>query len=156
MQVQELMNRVVRTCHEGDSLEHATRTMWECDVGCLVVTDAEQRPVGIITDRDVLMAAFRRKIALSAGTVRSAMSTNVRTVGPSCSLYQLELLMQAARIRRVPVIDGDGRLIGIIGLGDLAQYSQWTANHLMGVHGLARTLWAVTESGSRNGTQAAE
>ncbi|HEX6277713.1 MAG TPA: CBS domain-containing protein [Polyangiaceae bacterium] len=154
MKVQELMNRVVRTCSEGDSLEQAARTMWECDVGCLVVTDAEQRPIGILTDRDVLMAAFRRGIALSEGRVQSAMTTNVRTVGPNCTLHELERLMQAARIRRVPVVDEGGRLIGIIGLGDLAQYSQWTANHLMGVHGLAKTLWAVTEAATGTRTAA--
>jgi CBS domain-containing protein len=146
MKVQELMNRVVRTCSEGDSLAQAARTMWECDVGCLVVTDNEQRPIGMLTDRDVLMATFRRGITPLDGRVRDAMTTNIRTVGPNCTLDQLELLMQAARIRRVPVVDTAGRVIGIVGLGDLAQYSQWSVNHWLGLHGLAKTLWAVTES----------
>lgn len=156
MNVQELMNRAVRTCSEGDTLEQAARMMWECDVGCLVVTDSEKRPLGMITDRDVVMAAYTQGIPLRDGIVRSAMSPNLLTVFPSCSLDYLHRLMQEARVRRVPVVDDSGQLVGIITLGDLAQYSQWTVNHSMGAHGVARTLSAVSEARSSSAKPASE
>jgi CBS domain-containing protein len=149
MKVQDLMNRIVRTCTEGDSLEQAATAMWEYDVGCLVVVDGERRPIGVITDRDALMGAFTQGVSLRDGRVRTAMSRTVHTSTPDSSLDQLEGLMQSAQIRRVPVVDGEGRLVGIITLGDLAEYSQWTVNHHFGVQGLAKTLFEVSKPRSK-------
>ena len=145
MKVAQLMNRAVRTCSDGDTLDRAARVMWECDIGCLVVTDTEGRPIGMITDRDALMAAYTQGIKLSAGVVRSAMSRGVETCLESSSIQELEQLMQKAQIRRVPVVDSSGRLTGIITLSDLARFSQWSANRFTRVDGLARTLSTITE-----------
>jgi CBS domain-containing protein len=145
MKVEALMNRAVRTCSELDSLERAAQLMWECDLGCLVVIDAEERPIGIITDRDALMAAYTRGIPLREGLVRSAMTTELATCLATSSLEVLEQSMQKAQIRRVPVVDSSGRLVGIITVSDLARFSQWSANRFTRVDGLARTLSAITE-----------
>ena len=145
MKVDALMNRAVRTCSPEDSLERAAQIMWECDLGCLVVVDAEERPIGIITDRDALMAAYTRGIPLRDAWVGSAMTTELATCPDSASVEALEQSMQKAQIRRVPVVDSNGRLVGIITVSDLARFSQWSANRVARVDGLARTLSAITE-----------
>ena len=144
MRVEQLMNRAVRTCSEHDSLEQTAQVMWECDTGCLVVVDAEERPIGVITDRDALMAAYTRGVPLREAFVKSAMSRGLETCLAGSSLEALELSMQKAQIRRVPVVNASGRLVGIITLSDLARFSQWSANRFTHVDGLARTLSAIT------------
>lgn len=145
MKVEQLMNRAVRTCSAQDSLELAARIMWECDIGCLVVVDADTRPIGMITDRDALMGAYTQGVPLREGSVRNVMSRPLETCPENASLQELQQLMQKAQIRRVPVVDSSGRLTGIITLSDLARFSQWSANRFTHVDGLARTLTAITE-----------
>ena len=72
MKAAELMARDVRTCSKDDSLEQAARIMWESDLGCLVVTDPEERPVGIITDRVItwLLTLREHVYRMLASTVR--------------------------------------------------------------------------------------
>jgi CBS-domain-containing membrane protein len=149
MKVDQLMNRAVRTCVAEDSLERAAHIMWECDIGCLVVVDAESRPIGMITDRDALMGAYTQGVPLREGSVRSAMSQGIETCLERASLQELQQLMQKAQIRRVPVVDSSGRLSGIISLSDLARFSQWSANRFTHVDGLARTLTTITEPRTR-------
>ena len=57
MRAEQIMTRNVFTCSAVDTLEQAAHEMWEADVGCLVVTDALIRPIGVISDRDIAMAA---------------------------------------------------------------------------------------------------
>jgi CBS-domain-containing membrane protein len=144
MKIEQLMNRAVRTCSKHDSLERAAQVMWECDTGCLVVVDAEERPIGMITDRDALMAAYTQGVLLREASVGSAMSRRLETCLEGSSLEALEQLMQKAQIRRVPVVNVSGRLVGIITLSDVARFSQWSANRFTHVDGLARTLSAIT------------
>ena len=72
MKPENLMNRAVCTCSERDSLEQAARIMWDSDVGCLVVVGEEGRPIGMVTDRDLTMAAYTQGVALRDASVSSA------------------------------------------------------------------------------------
>ena len=119
MRIQELMSRNVLTCREGDSLERAANLMWDGDVGAVPVVDAEARVVGMITDRDICMAAYTQGCRLADRSVHSAMSRDVITCSSTDSASLAEEQMRRKQVRRLPVVD-DGRLVGIVSLNDLA------------------------------------
>jgi CBS domain-containing protein len=149
MKAEQLMTRDVLTCSPSDSLEQAARIMWECDVGCLVVTDANRRPVGVITDRDLAMAAYTQGVALRDGSVQNAMAREVITCSASAPVSEVEHKMQVSQVRRVPITDANGKLVGIIALGDIARSAQSSPLHLSEIPGLAKTLAGITERRSR-------
>jgi CBS domain-containing protein len=120
--VHDIMRVRVHTCSLDDTLHRAAQIMWEKDCGCLPVIDAARHVHAVITDRDVCMAALTQGIALSATQVSSAMSRNLFTCSPDDSVGTAEELMRDRQIRRVPVVDTAGLLIGMISLGDIARY----------------------------------
>jgi CBS domain-containing protein len=120
MQVSELMQRDVVTCSDRDTLERAAQLMWESDVGCLPVVD-EGRVIGMLTDRDVCMAGFLQGCPFRSIAVSSAMAKEVVTCKARDDLRDVEYLMRHRQIRRVPVIDETGTLIGMISLNDIAR-----------------------------------
>lgn len=145
MKANDLMSREVFTCSKDDTLETAARNMWEYDAGCLVVADQENRPIGMITDRDLAMAAYTQGAALRDMRVDSAMAQEVKSCSPSASLNEVEEAMRAGRIRRMPVVDADGKIAGIITLGDIARSSQAGPLRATAIPGVAKTLAAITE-----------
>jgi CBS domain-containing protein len=145
MKAEDLMVRDVRKCSKDDSLEQAARIMWETDVGCLVVTDSEDRPIGMITDRDIAMAAYTQGSLLRDARVESAMAHDVKTCAPNSSVGDVEVVMRSARIRRIPVVKSNGKLAGIVTLGDIARSSQSSPLRAAEIPGVAKTLAVVTE-----------
>jgi CBS domain-containing protein len=145
MKVSDLMSREVFTCSKDDTLETAAQNMWEYDTGCLVVADGENRAVGMITDRDIAMAAYTQGVALRQTRVESAMAHEVRTCSPDSGLSEVEEMMRLARIRRMPVVDASGKIVGIISLGDIARSSLSSPLRAASIPGVVRTLAAVTE-----------
>lgn len=121
MQVSDLMQRDVVTCLERDTLERAAQLMWETDVGCLPVVDADGRVIGVLTDRDVCMAGFLQGCPFRSIAVSSAMAKEVVTCKARDDLRDVEYLMRHRQIRRVPVVDETNTLIGMISLNDLAR-----------------------------------
>jgi CBS domain-containing protein len=153
MKIEQLMTRAVRTCRQDDTLEQAAREMWEGDVGCLPVVDDEGRALGMITDRDICMAAYTQGVPLRESHVSSAMSRKLVCCSPQTSIAEVEALMQRSQIRRVPVVDL-GALVGIVTLGDIARHAQSSPLHVSSTPGVAKTLAAVT--GERAPSVAAE
>src|SRR6476659_2910184 len=119
MRVRELMSTEPRTCTAKHTASDAARTMWECDIGSLPVVDDDDVPVGMVTDRDVCMAAYQQGRPLSAIPVLDVMSPEIHTCLESDSLASAERTMRAWQVRRLPVIDDDGRLVGVLSLNDL-------------------------------------
>jgi CBS domain-containing protein len=124
MNVEKLMTTEVTTCSPDDTLQIPAQRMWENDCGFLPVVDRERRVVGVITDRDICMAAYLKGVPLGGASVTSAMSPDVYSCSPHATLGYVEELMRTHRIRRVPVVDALGRLVGIITLSDLARRAQ--------------------------------
>jgi CBS domain-containing protein len=122
MNVEELMSRNVQTCAASDSVNDAARIMWEQDCGCVPVVEADGIVVGIITDRDICMAAYTQGRGLMHMNVESAASKNVVTIGKDESLRRAKELMREAQVRRLPVVDSGGRLVGLLSLSDLARH----------------------------------
>lgn len=119
MKVQQLMTAQVATCRPDDSLHRAAQLMWDHDCGCLPVCEGS-RIAGMITDRDVCMSAMLQRRPLTDLPVSDAMATQVVTCRASDSLVNAERIMREARVRRLPVINDEGALIGLISLADLA------------------------------------
>jgi CBS domain-containing protein len=128
MIVNQLMNKNVHACTPETTLSEAARIMWEWDLGFLPVVDGESRVIGAITDRDICMAAYTQGVPLRAIKVESAMAREVRTCTPDETLPAAQAKMRKTQIRRLPVIDDDGHVVGIISLADLAQ----DAHHVSG------------------------
>lgn len=132
MQVKELMTREVRTCLPTDSINHAAQIMWESDCGCVPVVEGDGRVVGIITDRDICMAAYTQGRPLAQMTVSSAATRNVVTAREDDSLHRAEKLMHDAQVRRLPVLDSEDRLVGVLSVTDFARRVRELANGIPG------------------------
>jgi CBS domain-containing protein len=121
MHVKELMQRPVVVCSTTDTLNDAARLMWEHDLGSIPVVDGEGRLAGIITDRDICMASYTQGLPPAAIAVTTAMTANVLCCHIDDVVDTAEQLMREGQVRRLPVIDNDGRPIGVIALNDLAR-----------------------------------
>jgi CBS domain-containing protein len=95
--------------------------MWNHDVGFLPVVDARGRVVAAITDRDLCMAAYTQGKPLAEIGVDSAMSRNLVSVRPTDPLDRAAELMECHQVRRLPVVDDDGAIVGVVTLSDLAR-----------------------------------
>jgi len=123
MQVNEIMTRDVWSCRPDDSLEHAAQLMWDHDCGCLPVCEGNghRRVVGVITDRDICMGALFQGKPLRELSVGQSMAKQPLACQAQHSLEQAEHAMRNARVRRLPVIDDQGTLVGILSLADIAR-----------------------------------
>lgn len=122
MRVEKLMSRELTTCRPHDSLEHAASLMWNSDCGSLPVTgDGGSELAGIITDRDICMAALFQGKALRELRVEDAMAKKVLTCRASDEIDAAQRQMQDEQIRRLPVLDNEGALIGIISMADIVR-----------------------------------
>lgn len=129
MKVSELMSRPVETCSMQDSLNAAAQRMWEHNCGCVPVVDSDGKALGMLTDRDVCMAAYTQGKPLGAIPVSTAMSKSIHTCAPTDTVAAAEKLMAARQVRRLPVVDKDGRVVGLLSLHDIAT-SRVTATRL--------------------------
>ena len=117
------MTRHVQTCRPEDLLSDAARLMRDHDCGCLPVTrgSGSELLVGMVTDRDICMAALLRGKALQELRVRDAMVREVRACNGGDEVAEAEAIMREAHLRRLPVVDRSDRLIGLLSLTDLAR-----------------------------------
>jgi CBS domain-containing protein len=132
MKIQTKMTAPVKTCIPTDTLALAAQLMWESDCGSLPVVDVAGAPIGMITDRDICMAAYTQGERLDAIAVGIAMSRSVYTCRATDALTTAEATMRLHQVRRLPVIDDDGHLVGIVSLSDFAR----NAHELTGVLGV--------------------
>ena len=121
MIVSKIMSKDVKTCHSQDSLQRAAQIMWDADVGCVPVLNDENRVVGMVTDRDACMAAYTQGRLLDSLPVISSMAHKVFSCLPTDSIEQAESIMKKHQVRRLPVVDGEGGLVGLISMNDIAR-----------------------------------
>ncbi len=121
MKVEKLMVKKVLTCRPEDDLGVPARAMWDGDCGCVPVIDSWSRVIGIVTDRDLCMAAYTQGRRLQDIRVQDVMSRKIATCRPGDELPKACEIMRKQRVRRLPVIDGEGHLLGLVSLNDLAR-----------------------------------
>lgn len=124
MKVEQLMSRDVKTTTVDTSLAEAARIMWECDCGCVPIVDGERHVVGMVTDRDICMAAYLSGRPIRELPVGASMARNVLTCRAQDSVADARNVMREAQLRRLPVIDQDSRLVGILSINDIAREAE--------------------------------
>jgi len=120
LSVREIMADTVATCSPDEPLNAAARLMWEHDCGAVPVT-LEGTLVGIITDRDICIAAYTQGRPLANIAIRDVMARHVHSCSPNDTLVRAASLMADARVRRLPVVDAGQRLVGIVSMADIAR-----------------------------------
>jgi CBS domain-containing protein len=123
MLASQVMSRNVVTCRPRDSLQDAAAKMWDQDVGCLPVVDLEGHVIGIVTDRDVCMAAYTQGRSPDRIPVDVAMAERVHCCLATDAIETVEELMKTHRVRRIPVIDEQGHAVGIVSINDIVRES---------------------------------
>src|SRR5262245_23541009 len=119
MQVFEAMTPEVTTIGPDTTLTEAARLMRENGIGPLPVCEGE-RLVGILTDRDIAIRATAEGLDPKSTPVRRVMTPEVVTCFEGDDIRKAAEIMQRAQVRRLLVVDGNGRLAGIVSLGDIA------------------------------------
>jgi CBS domain-containing protein len=117
--VADVMTRDVRTMTPNDSVVDAARCMDQMNVGVIPVCDGEKL-VGMVTDRDIVVRGVAAQGELKSMKLADVMSAHVRCVHAEDDIDQVLGEMADAQIRRMPVVDGSDRLVGIVTLGDIA------------------------------------
>ena len=117
MNIREVMTPNPRTVSPDDSIQHAARIMRDEDTGAVPVVE-DGRPVGMVTDRDIVIRAVADG-GVTDRIVRDIVTSGVVCVTPDMSTRDANELMSEHQVRRLPVVEDD-RLVGIVSLGDLA------------------------------------
>jgi CBS-domain-containing membrane protein len=117
--VADVMTRGVRTMTPNDSVLQAAQAMDELNVGVIPVCDGDKL-VGMVTDRDIVVRGVAQDCELKTTKLADVMSANVRCAKEQDDIDQVLSEMAEAQIRRLPVVDDNQRLVGIVTLGDIA------------------------------------
>lgn len=118
--VSSVMTANPASCKADTPLRAVAQMMVDNDCGQIPVVDADNRPVGVVTDRDIAVRVVAAGKDTTSATASDAMTTPCKSVASSTSLYDTTCLMEAEKVRRIPVTDADGRLAGIVSIADLA------------------------------------
>ncbi|HUB06848.1 MAG TPA: CBS domain-containing protein [Myxococcales bacterium] len=144
MKLSDVMKKDVATCRKTDSLGRAAGLMWDAAIGCVPVLDESGRPIAMLTDRDICMAVYLTGKMPWQLSVESAMSKTVACVRRDRTLEQAAMLMREHRVHRLPVVDPEGRLCGLVSLSDLATATVEVGAGRDNADTVARTLRAVS------------
>jgi len=118
MKAKDLMTTDVVTCSTDDFLNEASRQMWENDCGFVAVAeDGEMH--GVLTDRDICMAAYTRGVPLAEIPINAVMNEESVTCTPDDDIARVHELMRKYVVRRIPVVNGR-QIVGVVSLNDLA------------------------------------
>ena len=154
MQVKHVMTQPAVTCPVNATLDTVARCMWECDLGSVPLVDDTGKIAGVITDRDICMAAYTQGRPLNEIPAASAMAKEVFCCQPEETTESAEWLMAQKQIRRLPVVDRDGRPVGVVAVADLAR----SAARVQGngaEHEVVETLVAIGEPAGDSARQKA-
>ncbi len=119
MRVREVMSEKPICCRATDSLAHAAWRMWEGDCGALPVVDTEGRAVGMITDRDIAIGVMTKNKAPSEISVAEVITGVLHACAPQDELDLALKTMAAEQVRRLPVLDPERRVVGILSISNL-------------------------------------
>jgi CBS domain-containing protein len=123
MRVSEVMTPDAVVVDADTTLAEAARTMKLLDVGPLPVVDGK-RVVGMVTDRDITVRATAEGVDPRAAIVRDVMTAEVVACLESDDVAAAARMMQITQLRRLVVVDDDGRMVGIVSLSDIARQTR--------------------------------
>ena len=147
MSIGEFCNREVIIAKSEDSVLEAAKLMRKYHVGDVVVVEQrgnDRVPVGILTDRDIVVELVSQEVDVTKILVRDAMSSDLLTVNENESMAELVEHMQGKAVRRVPVVDNNGALVGIVTADDLIDLIAEQLTSLVGmVHREQHREWST-------------
>jgi CBS domain-containing protein len=144
MNAQEIMTNDVKWCRLGTNLADAAKLMWDTDCGVLPVVNGSGQVVGMITDRDICMACATKSRAPSELTVFDAVSGKAHRCKTSDDVHTVMDMMKREQVRRLPVVDEEGALQGVISMNDFILLAEETKASAISFQDVARALKAIS------------
>jgi CBS domain-containing protein len=126
MTVHEIMTCQPVCCHSDTNLATAAALLWERDCGALPIVDQENRPTGMITDRDICIAVGTRNKPATEIRVGEVMMGRVYSCDADADIHEALASMERNHVRRLIITAGDGRLCGILSIDDIVLNVQWS------------------------------
>jgi CBS domain-containing protein len=121
MKVEDVMVHDPQCCRPDDDLATVANVMWDLDCGCVPIVGDARHIVGMITDRDACMAALLNGKPLHELRASAVMAREVVTAKLGERVHDVMDKMRKAKVRRVPVTDQDGKVVGIVSMHDVAR-----------------------------------
>ena len=144
MKVEDIMTKEVRTCRPETNLAEAAMQMWRGDCGVLPVVTDGGKVIGMITDRDICMAAATKPRDAANIHVREVTSGKVYSCSPQSDIHEALRIMGERQVRRLPVTDAQtGRLAGIVSMNDVALRAQGGARAELSSEDVERTMRGI-------------
>lgn len=141
MELAAVGSRTVSTVDLEASVREVARCMAEANVGCVVVV-RDGTPVGMVTDRDLVLRVVARGRDAERTRVAEVLSEPLRTVGAHVAPHEAAARMREGQVRRLPIVDEAGALVGIVSMDDLVHFFGRASSELADVVGrfpVART-----------------
>ncbi len=136
MSTGEYCNREVVVVDRGESVREAVKLMRDQHVGSLVVTEqqgAQQKPVGILTDRDIVIEILAEDVDMDSVNIGDIMSDQLVKVSEDSSLLDAVSLMKQRGVRRLPVVNDQDGLVGILTVDDIIDLLSEQISNLVGL-----------------------
>ena len=111
------------TCKPDETVRAAVERMAEANYGAIIVTSGDERVTGMMTERDVLRRVVGERRDPDATRVSEVMTADVRCANAEDNYLDWLRIMSNERFRRLPIVDGDGRLVNIMTQGDFVSYT---------------------------------
>lgn len=121
MKVREIMTAPVHACQADTDLGKVAGIMWDHDCGIVPVVDPSGTVIGLVTDRDICIAAATRGLPPERISAAQAMGHPIRACLPDDSVQSALATMKEFKVRRLPVVDSNGVLRGIVSMNDIAR-----------------------------------
>jgi CBS domain-containing protein len=125
MQIKQIMTSSAATCRPETNLAAVAKIMWDRDCGFVPVLDAAGKLAGVITDRDICIASATRRLLPEQITAAQAMKRqSIQTAQPEDTAEKALATMKQFQVRRLPVVDADGTVRGVISMNDIVLASK--------------------------------
>ncbi|GBD39861.1 MAG: CBS domain-containing protein [Deltaproteobacteria bacterium] len=121
MSVGKLCRREVVWVNLGTTIKEIAQIMHDKNVGSVVVVDKERKPIGIVTDRDIVIRVINEDLNPAQIYVDDVISSNILTLREDMGLIEALEYMKGKGVRRFPVVDSEGKLVGIITVDDIVR-----------------------------------
>jgi CBS domain-containing protein len=138
MDVGKLCSREIQLAQPTESAQAAAERMQAKNCGTVLVLDPERRPIGIVTDRDLVLRVMARGHDPRRILVNDVMTAHPRTLDEDTAPDEAVAVMRALGVRRMPVVDADGRVVGMLSVDDLLKALVQELGNLSGVLGLSK------------------
>ena len=124
MNVQDIMTSPVQFCSPEDTLATVAKQMWDGDCGILPVVNDQGKVIGLITDRDMCISLATKNKLASEVSVWETISGNVFSCRPDDDIIAALGTMEQKQVRRLPVMDDEGLLVGIVSMNDIVVHAE--------------------------------